>query len=171
LNASASMIFDILSEAITARIEIDHQENATIQAIVAAENVDKIFNEYNAAFNESTNSGNNNTNVTGNRPSSNATGTESIKDDNAYRRAAALTDTTIEKFNSELKDKSVNPSSMQEALNGLTQLKTSIENKVSPTELLGIIHGQIHPNLQKAFGLQLADSTNSTSNSTTAYVT
>ena len=169
LKANVSMVFDILSEATSARIEADHLGNATIQAIVVAENVDKIFNEYSAAFND--NSMINSTNITGDEPFSDTTGSESVKDDTAHRRAAALTDITIEKFNSELKDKSQDHSAAQEALNGLTRLKTSIESKVPPSELLGILHGQIHPNLQKSFGLQLAGSTNSTLNSSTVHVT
>lgn len=167
LNTNVDMISDILSEAISARIESDHLVNVTIQAIVVAENVDKIFDEYNTAFEDNANSANKNTNMTTNKSSTNITSNKSINNENAYRRAAALTDITIKRFNSELKDKSISPSSMQEALNGLTQMKTSIENKVPSSDLLGIIHGQIHPNLQKAFGLQLANSTNSTSNSTT----
>ena len=45
-------------------------------------------------------------------------------------------------------------------IKGLDKLKTSIQNKESPMTVMGIIHGQIQPNLQVAFDLQLAQVTN-----------
>ena len=44
-------------------------------------------------------------------------------------------------------------------LKGLDQLKMSIQNKESLLTVMGIVHGQIHPNLQVAFDLKLAQTT------------
>jgi hypothetical protein len=68
----------------------------------------------------------------------------------------ALADITIDRFNTELKGKSENISSAQGALSGLEELRNSMHNKEPPSNLLAIVHGQIHPNLQSAYGLRLA---------------
>ncbi len=49
---------------------------------------------------------------------------------------------------------------MERMVKGLDQLKLSLENVESPVTVLGTVHGEIQPNLQIAFNLQLAPSTN-----------
>ena len=43
--------------------------------------------------------------------------------------------------------------------NGIMQLVNSIDSKVSPTDIMMIVHTQIHPNLIKAFDLQILSNT------------
>ena len=45
-------------------------------------------------------------------------------------------------------------------MKGLDQLKVSIKNMESSETVLGTVHGEIQPNLQIAFNLQLAPSAN-----------
>ena len=49
---------------------------------------------------------------------------------------------------------------MEQVVKGLDQLKLSIKNMESPVTVLGTVHGEIQPNLQIAFNLQLAPRTN-----------
>jgi hypothetical protein len=39
--------------------------------------------------------------------------------------------------------------------NGLTQLRDAVNNNAAPMDVMAIVHTQIHPNLQKAYNLQL----------------
>ena len=40
----------------------------------------------------------------------------------------------------------------------LEQLKIALQNKMPPASIMEIVHGQIHPNLQIAFNLELVSS-------------
>ena len=127
-------------------------ENTTIQALAVAEDVDKIFNEYSSAFNKRVTGMNMNMSMTPDIESS----MEVPNDIQAYDRALAFVDITIDRFNTELRGESENISSAQGAQSGLEQLRNAMHNKEPPSNVLGIVHGQIHPNLQTAFGLELA---------------
>jgi hypothetical protein len=74
-----------------------------------------------------------------------------------YQSAQALAKMALDIFNTELKDlastNKTEPVSQLEA--GLKQLRNLIDNKSSPIEVMTIGHTQVHPNLQKAFNLQL----------------
>jgi hypothetical protein len=177
VNSNITKILDLLSETISARVERDQLENSTIQALVVAEDVDKIFKDYSTAFNKSATEMDMNmsTNMSMNM-STNTSMTPNSEnamnipvDMQAYDRAVAFVDVTIDRFNAELKGKSENVTSAQDALIGLEQLRKAMQSKEPPSALLGTIHGQIHPNLQTAYGLELAKTTsdkNSTSHST-----
>jgi hypothetical protein len=70
-----------------------------------------------------------------------------------------LTDIATDRFKTELKGKSNVTSAMGQVAKGLEQLKLSINDRASGETIMGIVHGQIHPNLRIAFNLQLAQST------------
>lgn len=164
LNGNISKLNDLLAETLTVRVENDQMTNTTVQAIALADDVNKILDEYNAAFNKSTvpMSMSMSMNMNEDNVSSMAKvmNKEVVKNVNAYQRAAALTDIAIDRFNAELKGKSNFTSAMEEVAKGLDELKISIQNKESPTKVTGIVHGQIQTNLQTAFDLQLAQSAN-----------
>jgi len=165
-----SNINDLLAEAVTVRIQKDQLNNVTVQALAFANDTNKILDEYTAAFKEGNISLN--MNMTDGGMSSmkmgnssmimatDKTNKEIVKDVAAYQRAGALTDIAIDRFITELKGKSNVTSAMEQVVKGLDQLKVSIQNMVSPVTIMGIVHGQIQPNLQTAFNLQLAQSTN-----------
>lgn len=169
LNSTIDKLKDLLSDAINVRIEKDQLKNTTIHALAIAEDVDKIFEEYNTAYNNSNVPMNMSMSMNPNnmQTTKNITNNETIKNMNAYLRAEALTDITINRFNTELKLESDSPS-MQEIQNGLEELKMSIQSKESPSKLTEVVHGQIHPNLQTAFDLELAKS--STNSNTSMHV-
>jgi len=172
LNSNITRALDLLSETISTRVEEAQLENTTIQALAVAGDVDKVFKEYSAAFNQSEpkmdmNMSNMAMNM--NMTRDNETSVEIPALMEAYDRAIVLVNVTIDRFEAELKGKSENVSSEENALRGLEHLREAMQNKERPTDLLGIVHGEIHPNLQIAYGLELAKAMsgqNNTSHST-----
>lgn len=161
-SGNVHTILDLLAETIDARVERDQLDNMTIQGLAVAEDVDKIFKEYSSAFNQNATAMDMNTShvsMNMSRDLGNDTTIEIPMDIGAYNRVVALIDITIGRFNVELKGKSTNVSSEEDALNGLEQLRYAMHSNERPTELLGIVHGEIHPSLKRAFGLQLSMST------------
>jgi hypothetical protein len=159
LDGNINELNDLLEEALTVRVERDQLTNGTVQALAFAEDVNKILDEYSIAFNKSTFPTNMNmdmnTNMNTNMNKVNTTdmgmNNEVVKDMYAYQRAVALTNLALERFDTELKAKSNFTSAMDQVSKGLDQLKLAIENKESPTNVMGIVHGQIQTNLQTAY--------------------
>lgn len=177
LNNNITRVLDLLSETIISRVEKAQLENTTIQALAVAGDVDKVFKEYSTAFNQTapemamnmSNMNMNKSNMAMNMTRDNETNIEIPTIMEAYDRATVLVNVTIDRFEAELKGKSHNVSSEENALSGLEHLREAMQNKERPTDLLGIVHGEIHPNLQIAYGLELAkrmSGQNNTSHST-----
>ncbi|HJR47977.1 MAG TPA: hypothetical protein VJ799_07450 [Nitrososphaeraceae archaeon] len=82
----------------------------------------------------------------------------SLVDMTDYQSAQALATKAQEIFNNELKSTAPNNSSafITNLENGLRQLNDSIKNKVSPVDIMTIVHTQIHPNLLEIFNLSTA---------------
>jgi hypothetical protein len=173
LKNNVTRIDNLLAEALTVRVEPEKLENATIQALAFAEDINKVLDEYNAAFNKSTtpmnmsnmnmsnmNMNSMNMNMTDTTNSTENVSEQAITDASAYQRAVALTDIAIDRFNDELKGKSNVTEAMNKISNGLEQLRNSVQDKASPTRVMGIVHGDIQSNLQLAFSLQLAQPMN-----------
>ncbi len=74
-----------------------------------------------------------------------------------FQSAQALAAKALEIFNIELRPMAPNNSSasLTNLENGFTQLNASIRNKASPTDIMMIVHTQIHPNILQAFNLRL----------------
>jgi hypothetical protein len=158
LNSNTSRLLDLLSETINARVEKDQLENTSIQALAVADNVDKMFSEYSSAYIKSVTGIDMNMSMNVSMTVDNKSRSEIPNDIQAYDRALAFADITIDRFNSELKGRSGNITLAQDALSGLEQLRNSMHNKEPASNLLGIIHGQILPKLQTSYGLELAKS-------------
>ena len=76
-----------------------------------------------------------------------------------YQTAQALSDKAQRIFYEELNSvaaTSFNVTTFINLENGLTDLRHAVNNKAAPMNLMMIVHTQIHPNLQKAYHLQLA---------------
>ena len=177
INTNLTNLSDLLAEAVTVRVEKDQLKNVTVQALAVANDVNKILDEYTTALkvdnvssvmNMDMNNMNMNTNMDMNMSKNNMSSMnmeasdakqEAIKNIGAYQRASALTEIATERFNTELAGKSNVTSAMEQVLKGLDQLKMSIQNKESLLTVMGIVHGQIQPNLQVAFDLKLAEAT------------
>jgi hypothetical protein len=80
----------------------------------------------------------------------------SLVDMTDYQSAQALATKAQEIFNNELKSTAPNNSSafITNLENGLRQFNGSIKNKVSPVDIMTIVHTQIHPNLLEIFNLR-----------------
>jgi hypothetical protein len=75
-----------------------------------------------------------------------------------YQTAQALSDKAQRIFNKELKPVAATSNVttfIVKLENGLTQLRDAVNNNAAPMDVMMIVHTQIHPNLQKAYNLQL----------------
>jgi hypothetical protein len=75
-----------------------------------------------------------------------------------YQTSQALSDKALQIFNKELKPIAATSNIttfIVKLENGLTQLRDAINNNAAPMDVMMIVHTQIHPNLQKAYNLQL----------------
>jgi len=74
-----------------------------------------------------------------------------------YQTAQALAKKGLVFFNSDLRHMANNNKAIfvNNLEKGLEHLNNSIENKGSPTEIMTIVHTEIHPNLLEAFNLEL----------------
>ncbi len=81
----------------------------------------------------------------------------SLVDITDYQSAQALATKALEIFNTKLKPIAPNNSSafITNLENGLTELSDLIQRKVSPLDIMMIVHMQIHPNLLEAYNLPL----------------
>jgi hypothetical protein len=169
VDTNLANLDDVLAEAVTVRIDQDHLENATIQALAFANDINKILDEYTATFTKdgaanvndmNMSSMNMNQNHSMDNMKSNSSSEQDIKNLAAYQRASALINIATDRFNAELKEKSNATSTIDEVVKGLEQLKISVQSKSPASSVMSIVHGEIHPNLQTAFNLQLAQNTN-----------
>jgi hypothetical protein len=156
--------------------------NSTVNALVLANVVDEILRNYGRAFGVPSNTmlnmnnmvnmmkmvdddnnnsminhgmqsdfnGNNNS-VIGNNNNN------SIVNMDKFQSAQVFANRAIKIFNVELKfDALKNATGFAENLEeSLTDLKSAIDDKKSPIEIMTIAHGQVHPNLQLAYSLKL----------------
>ena len=79
-----------------------------------------------------------------------------------YQSAEGMAEKLLDIFNKELKPIISQNGTSTYSTNlegGIMQLVNSIESKVPPTDIMMIVHTQIHPNLIKAFDLQILSST------------
>jgi hypothetical protein len=155
-NQSISDIDAIIDEAITSRIDTEQRENATIRATALGDIINILLGYYGDAFLVGFDMGNMSQMASGMEDTS-SNKSYSLVNVTDFQSAQALAKMASDAFNSELKgltsanetDSVIN---LEESLNQLSNL---IDNKSSPVEVMMIGHTQVHPNLQKAFNLQL----------------
>jgi hypothetical protein len=156
LTGNISELNDLLEEAVIVRVEKDQLTNTTVQALALANDVNKILDDYNNAFNKSAVSMDMHMNMNkANISSSENMNNDSVKNMYAYLRAFALTNITLERFDTELRGKTNFTSIMDELAKGLDQLRIAIENKESPKKIMELVHGEIQTDLQTALNLEL----------------
>ena len=75
----------------------------------------------------------------------------------SYQTAHPLAKKGLDFFNSDLRHMANNNKAIfvNNLEKGLNHLNNSIENKGPPTEIMMIVHTEIHPNLLEAFNLEL----------------
>jgi hypothetical protein len=155
-NQSMSDIDAIIDEATTSRIDKEQRDNATIQATALGDIINTLLDYYGDAFSVGFDMGNMSQMASGMEGAS-SNKSYSLVNVTDYQSAQELAKMALDIFNTELKDlvstNKTEPVTQLEA--GLKQLHNLIDNKSSPIEVMTIGHTQVHPNLQKAFNLQL----------------
>jgi hypothetical protein len=152
--------------------------NSTVQALILANVVDEILRNYgnalevdydltnmsNIVMSNASHStmmmmmGDGMKNSTMIREKSNYTTHNIIVNLADYQTAQALSDKAQQIFNKELKPIAATSNVttfIVKLENGLTQLRDAVNNNAAPMDVMMIVHTQIHPNLQKAYNLQL----------------
>ena len=155
-NQSISDIDAIIDEAITSRIDKEQRDNATIQATALGDIINALLGYYGDSFSVGFDMGNMSQMASGMEGAS-SNKSYSLVNVTDYQSAQALAKMALDIFNNELKALT-STNETDSAINleaGLSQLSNSIDNKSSPIEVMTIGHTQVHPNLQKAFNLQL----------------
>jgi hypothetical protein len=155
-SQTISDIDAIIGEAITSRIDTEQRENATIQATALGDIINTLLNYYGDAFSVGFDMGNMSQMASG-MESTSSNKSYSLVNVTDYQSAQALAKMALDIFNNELKDlTSTNETdSVIKLEESLTQLSNLIDSESSPMEIMMIGHTQVHPNLQKAFNLQL----------------
>jgi hypothetical protein len=155
-NQSISDIDAIIDEAITSRVDKEQRDNATIQATALGDIINTLLSYYGDAFLVGFDMGNMSQMASGMEGTSSSK-SYSIVNVTDYQSAQALAQMALENFNNELKNlaSSNRTESVNELEAGLSQLRSNIDNKSSPIDVMMFGHTQVHPNLQKAFDLEL----------------
>ena len=164
-TSTLGTINDVIAEAVTVRIDKNQLNNSTVQGLTLANDANKILDEYSKAFSTQSNDMGIMNNTTAMKmdeksPAKEAmkfNGSKSLTDLGAYQRAVALTDTVIKRFNNQMKGNSTS-TEIEQLVKVLEQLKIALQNKMPRASIMEIVHGQIHPNLQIAFNLELVSS-------------
>lgn len=158
------MINDIIDDIISTRINNADLDNSTIQSLAVALDLNKIFEYYSRAYDKSSSK----INMTGHSMSnekysdnvsstSHSTMTNSsntINDIRSYYRGLSLANSTIDKFNDEIRN-NLNSKDIEFLDTAFNDLWIKLNEKSTTDEISGIIHGQIQPELQRIFKLIL----------------
>jgi hypothetical protein len=150
--------------------------NSTVQALILANVVDEILRNYGKALEVDYDLTNMSNMVMSNNSHSTTMMGGSMKNSSIireksnymtnnmivnladYQTAQALSDKAQQIFNKDLKPKAATSNVttfIGKLENGLTQLRDAVNNNAAPMDVMMIVHTQIHPNLQKAYNLQL----------------
>ena len=163
-------IRDLLDETVSVRIESNQKTNSTTMAVVVATLVDGSLEHYKLAYGIGTeNGGHDDDHDSGNTTSMDGHGMEMdgistgmngstvIVNMVSYETAQGLAERARAVFNEDARI--LAPANATEALAaasaGLDELSQSISARAPPTDIELIVHGNIHPNLQQAFNLQV----------------
>lgn len=160
VNEQIANVTSLLDETVTVRIEKTQLTNSTVQGTMLADLVDEILESYNGAYGIEEEASMNETHTSSNETTQtsaeegNHTAIVNIMD---YESAQALAARAQELFDTKLKAMAeANATAAVTALDaGLKKLKQAIDDKAPPDDVDVIIHSEVHPNIQKAFNLQV----------------
>jgi hypothetical protein len=171
VEAQIQNINSLLDETVSVRIDGDQLTNATTQAVFVASLVDGALEHYKIAYGIGSNGSAHEANDTHDSESemtmeedhdmegndTHATQNGTLVDIVSYQTALGLSDRAIRVFNETVVE--LAPTNSTEAVaeiqTGLAHLNQSIANRVAPEEMEVIVHTEVHPNLQRAFNLQV----------------
>src|SRR2546422_2273038 len=135
VNGQVTNINSLLDETVTVRIEKTQLTNSTVQGTMLADFADEILESYDGAYGNQT----------------------TIVNMMDYESAQALAARAQELFDTKLKAMAeANATVAVTALDaGLKKLKQAIDDKAAPDDVDSIVNKDVHPNIQKAFNLQI----------------
>ena len=170
VNEQVTNINNLLDETITVCIEKTQMGNSTFQGMILADFVDEILENYSGAYGVEEEQEEGSTNMT--QTSTNKTTQTSAEEDKIsaeegnhttivnmmdYESAQALAARAQELFDTKLKAMA-EANATQAVTNldaGLKHLKQAIDDKAPLNDVDVIVHSEVHPNIQKAFDLQV----------------
>jgi hypothetical protein len=141
--------------------------NSTVQALILANIVDEILRNYGDALEVDYDLTNMSNLVMSNmslstsmiKEKSNYMTNNIIVNPADYQTAQALSNKAQQIFNKDLKPIAAPTSNVTTFIvkleNDLIQLRDAVNNNAAPMDVMMIVHTQIHPNMQKAYNLQL----------------
>ncbi|MDN5846680.1 MAG: hypothetical protein L0H53_10455 [Candidatus Nitrosocosmicus sp.] len=178
-----NQVVDFFSSIFTGEQQQDSNSNESIHPMRFAELIDSVLRNYGDAYNvnfdmtdmtnmammgdssfvdnngnQSTNTGTMNISSIMMHTDNKMNGTNSLVNVEDYQSAQGLAAKSLEVFYNHLKpmmSKNETSVSSNNLESGLIQLNNSIKEKVSPMNLMMIVHTQIHPNFIEAFDIQL----------------
>ncbi len=157
-------INDLLAETVTVRIDSEQRNNVTVWALTLAGMADGVNEHYRAAHGTETDGGGHGhdeeqTSMTGHGNMGDTTENDhsEIIDFAQYQSALMLANRTLHLFNDQVKNLRpvVSVIALVDLEEGLEHLVMAVEAKETTTDVELILHSQVHPNLQKAYGLKL----------------
>lgn len=159
IDGKVTNINDLLAETVTVRIENTQLSNSTVQGLMLANLVDEILESYNGAYGI----GEEHEEEEGSMNMIETSATEEDEEHNAivnmaeYEGAQALTVRAQELFDTKLKAMAeANATQAVTDLDaGLKHLKQAIDDKAPHDDVDVIVNSEVHPNIQKAFNLQV----------------
>jgi DNA-binding ferritin-like protein (Dps family) len=167
VNERIANINNLLDETVAVRIEKTQLTNSTVQGTMLADFVDEVLESYNGAYGveESTNEtsmSSNETTQTSAKDNMTSSGEEegnhtTIVNMMDYESAQALAARAQELFDTKLKALAdANATQAVTALDaGLKKLKQAIDDKAALDDVDVIVNSDVHPNIQKAYNLQV----------------
>lgn len=155
-------INDLLAETVTVRIDSEQRNNVTVWALTLAEMADGVNEHYRAAYGtEGDGHGHDDEQTSmsghGNMGATTEDDHREITDLAQYQSSLALANRTLHLFNNQVKSLTpvVSVIALVDLEEGLEHLVMAVEGRESTTDVEVILHSQVHPNLQKAYGLKL----------------
>jgi hypothetical protein len=145
-------INDLLAEAVIVRIDNEQRNNVTVWALTLATMADGVSEHYRAAYGAETGGGGH-----GHDEHTSMGDHGEIMDFAHYQSSLGLANRTLHLFNDQVKSLRpiVSVIALVDLEEGLEHLVAAVEEKETTADVELILHSQVHPNLQKAYGLKL----------------
>lgn len=161
---------NLLAEAVSVRIDADQRDNSTVRALTLANLGDEVLAQYSAAFGgEGGDHGHEDemAMMGGSSSSSSAAGGnetgqvaataagDTVVDIASLQTAQALA-ARMQELAADLEAPEDTAGAMDAARSGIASLVDAVNQERPNSEVMSIVHGQIHENLGRAFGLEIA---------------
>ncbi len=157
-------INDLLAETVTVRIDSEQRNNVTVWALTLAAMADGVNEHYRAAYGTETDGGGHGHDEEQTSMSGHGNMGDTAVDDHSeivdfaqYQTSLALANRTLFLFNDQVKSLTpvVSVIALIDLEEGLEHLLVAVGGKETTADVEVILHTQVHPNLQKAYGLKL----------------